>query len=282
MTLLVRQLEIADIDQIDQVLIAAFQESSFKDELKFCLKLQPNGWLIAQKDQAMLGMVGAINYGSVAQVGLMAVHPAFQGQGIGRILLGSLLKQLDQQNCPVIRLEASAAGVGLYSKFGFGKYKTTQVFTYCQCDLPLFVSQQIVPLQLHHLPALSVLDTPIFGSNRQVLFSLLLQELSDRAFITYDQAGKIVGYLFAQSNLIGPWVAITPKAAERLLVAALSLPFNVPPVVIAPDDNPFVRQLLLTYGFRSPQTASHCHMIRGKITLGQRCNVYGLAHFSLG
>lgn len=282
MTLLVRQLGIVDIDQVDQVLIAAFQENSFKDELKFCLKLQPDGWFVAQKDQVMLGMVGAVNYGSVAQVGLMAVHPTFQGQGIGRALLRSLLKQLDQQNCPTIRLEASAAGVGLYSKFGFKKYKTTQVFTYCQCDLPLFVSQQIVALQLHHLPALSVFDTPIFGGSRKVLFNLLLQEFGDRAFIAYDKAGKIVGYLFAQSNLIGPWVAITPQAAERLLVAALSLPFNVSPVVIAPDDNPFVRQLLLTYGFRSAQSASHCHMIRGKITLGQRCNVYGLAHFSLG
>ncbi|MBE7380203.1 MAG: GNAT family N-acetyltransferase [Leptolyngbya sp. SIO1E4] len=282
MVLTIRRLRFADIDQVDQVLIATFQESSFKDELAFCLKLQPDGWLVAQKDHSIIGMVGAVNYGSVAQVGLMAVHPAYQGQGIGRTLLGSLLKKLDQQGCSSIRLEASAAGVSLYSKFGFEKYEATWVFTHFRCDLTLPISHQVVPLRLHHLPALSAFDTPIFGDNRQILFNLLLREFSDRAFITYDQKGEIVGYLFAQSNLIGPWVATTSKAAERLLAAALSLPFSTSPIVITPGDNPSVRQLLGFYGFRPPQFASHRHMIRGEVALNQRQNIYGLAHFSLG
>lgn len=282
MTLIVRQLRIADVDQVNPILMAAFQESSFKNELKFCLKLQPDGWLVAQEDQTILGMVGAVTYSSVAHVGLMAVHPAFQGQGIGSLLLNSLLDQIEHQGCSTVRLEASATGARLYSKFGFKKYKATQVFTYCQGDLPLSVAPQIVSLQSHHLPAISAFDTPIFGADRRVLFKLLLQEFSDRAFVTYDETGKIVGYLFAQPNLIGPWIATTSEVAERLLIAALSLPFNTPPIVIAPTDNPFIRQLLLHYGFTPPQSADHCHMIRGRIAVSQRHNICGLAHFSLG
>jgi len=106
MTVIVRQLRISDVEQVDQILMAAFQESSFKDELKLYLKLQPDGWLVAQEDQTILGMVGAVHYSSVAHVGLMAVHPVFQGQGVGSILLESLLDQLEYQRCSIIRLEA--------------------------------------------------------------------------------------------------------------------------------------------------------------------------------
>jgi len=148
--------------------------------------------------------------------------------------------------------------------------------------LPLSVAPQIIPLQSHHLPALSAFDTPIFGADRQVLFKLLLQEFSNRAFLAYEKTGRIVGYLFAQPNLIGPWIAATSEVAERLLIAALSLPFNTPPIVIAPSDNPFIEQLLLHYGFTPPQSSKHCHMIRGGITSNQRHNICGLAHFSLG
>ena len=67
----------------------------------------------------MAGIVGAYNYGPCASIGMMAVHPQAQRQGIGYILMRSLVKHLDGQGVPLLFLEASAAGQRLYPSLDF-------------------------------------------------------------------------------------------------------------------------------------------------------------------
>lgn len=261
-------------------MVAYGRSSSFKSELRRCLTLQSDGWLVAEKDRNLVGMVGTVDYGPIAYVGLMGVHPAAQGQGIGGVLLNQLLLWLDRRGCPLALLDATEAGTGLYTKFGFVEDEKSWVF-----DLgdgrQLQTCEQVSRLRLIDLAALSAFDAPIFGANRQAVFATYLRELPERAFITRDQTGQISGYLFAQSKSLGPWAASTPEAAQMLLAAALSLSFDSTPRVLVPGSNPSARDLLLSWGFREQRALSH--MRRGRNTApAQRCKLYGLASFAIG
>lgn len=282
MVLTIRNLTEADLDPIDSVLIAAYgRPSSFKFELQRYLRVQPDGWLIAECDGSPVGMVGAVDYGELAYVGLLGVHPAAQKQGIGRTLLERLLAWLDSRNCPLSILDATEAGAPLYAKFGFVEDERTLVFEQVGVGQPMELLQQVRVLRSHDLKALSAFDTPIFGANRQEVFAAFLEEIPDRAFIVCDQTNQISGYLFAQSEKLGPWAANTPEAAETLLATALSLPFDNTVKAIVPSSNPSARELLIRYGFQEKRALSHMRR-GGSASPGCCAMLYGMASFAIG
>jgi hypothetical protein len=91
----------------------------------------------------------------------------------------------------------------------------------------------------------------------------------------------MAGYLFAQTRRLGPWVARSPRDAEALLQAALTLTFKGDPLAIAPAKNTAAPDLLERHGFRHEFT-NH-HMQRGLSTIpGRRTAIYGQTSFAIG
>jgi hypothetical protein len=90
----------------------------------------------------------------------------------------------------------------------------------------------------------------------------------------------VAGYLIAQSQRLGPWLADTPEAAESLLCQALSL-FSADASVLVPEQNLAARALLERYGFTSGHRWQS--MRRGGIPDPQRRQwLYGYANFYFG
>jgi len=73
-------------------------------DIRRYLALQPDGWLVAVAQGRPVGMVGAVDYGPFAWVGLMAVHAEAQQRGIGSALLQRLLTWLDARGTPMVLL----------------------------------------------------------------------------------------------------------------------------------------------------------------------------------
>src|SRR5687767_3269506 len=116
----IRPLGATDIAAADGVLCAAFTTGeSFAPRLRRYLTIQPDGWLVAETEGQIVGMVGAIDYGSFAYVGMMGVRPDWQSRGVGGRLLGTLLSWLDGRGVACARLEATDAGRPLYLRHGF-------------------------------------------------------------------------------------------------------------------------------------------------------------------
>ena len=279
----IRNLTFDELEKIDPVLMAAYdKKSSFKSQLQRNLALQPDGWLVAESNGMLVGVVGATDYGGFAYVGLMAVHPAFQRQGIVTMLIEHLLAWLDERGCYEVALDATISGAPLYARHGFIEMEKS------------FSLQQQNKLKKHHssfeninimhssdLDELAAFDEMLFGANRRSLFVSLFSELPNRAFIARDRDNRFVGYLFAQSQIIGSWAARTPKLAEALFLKALSLPFNGAPRVLVPEANSTAKTLLLHYGFKQQLTLSH--MRRGKSNISdRRAFMYGMTDFALG
>ena len=90
MEISIRNLSAADIPAADKIVMSAFGQSESRlDEMRRYLEIQPDGWFVAEQAGLLLGMVGAVDYGAFAYIGLMVVWPEFQGRGIGRLLNGA-------------------------------------------------------------------------------------------------------------------------------------------------------------------------------------------------
>jgi GNAT superfamily N-acetyltransferase len=92
MPLSLHPLTAADFEAVDPLLTAAYaRSSSMLNDLTHYHQHQPDGWVLARLDRTLAGMGGAITYGTTARIGLMAVHPDFQRQGIGQAIMEYLL-----------------------------------------------------------------------------------------------------------------------------------------------------------------------------------------------
>jgi hypothetical protein len=192
-----------------------------------------------------------------------------------------LLDWFDRQGGPVILLDASEAGAPLYRKLGFVEDEKTIGYLLDDCALPLHPSEHVGPLRAGDIAALVAFDAPIFGAERPAVFAAQLEEAPERAFVARDADGQISGYLFAQAQTLGPWVARTPAAAEALLATALALPFEGAPNALAPSSNADAATLLLRYGF-SPRRSLRRMRRGGAAHPGQRAMLYGQASLAIG
>lgn len=294
MTISIRNLTDSDLDSADAILASAFgATTSRKDELRRYLTLQPDGWLVAEAGDGPMGMVGAVDYGAFAYIGMMAVLAEMQRRGIGRALMEHVLAWLDARRCPLSLLDATPFGARLYPKLGFVDDDRTETYVRQTSPSPQPPSLshrereggrgvgEVRPLHPSDLPALAEFDAPIFGADRTRLFEVYLRDFPQRAFVAHDKHGRISGYLFAQWRKIGPWAARTPQSAEALLGAALSLPFDEVAIVLTPSSNTAVADMLSCAGFKIQP--SHRHMRRGGARHpGQRSLIYGQTSFALG
>jgi predicted N-acetyltransferase YhbS len=282
MTISIRPLADTDLEAADTILKLAFRSSvSRLHELHLYRKIQSDGWFLASQQEHPVGMVGATNYGAFAHVGLMAVHPDAQRQGVGLALMRFLLARLDQQHVPLVLLDASEMGRPLYDKLGFVAYDETLVFqrhgNLAMLDRP----SNIQTISARELDELVQWDTTVFGADRRKVFQALLALFPERAFMLRDETGQVAGYLFAQKNRIGPWVMRQSKNAEVLLQAALALPYEETCSVFVPSVNQEAIELLQCYGFE--QVGANRHMGRGRgEPPGQRKKIYAQTSLAIG
>ena len=282
MSISIRPLADADLPAVDQILRLAFQSTASRlPDLQLYRQIHPDGWFVATRRGAPLGMVGASNYGAFAHIGFMAVHPQAQRQGIGLALMQFVLADLEGKGVPLVTLDASAAGRHLYESLGFIPHDETCLLRRQGNLIAPPGSAGIDDLSVHDLDELVQADTPVFGADRRRLFQVLLEAFPGRAFLQRDAAGQLAGYLFAQNLRIGPWVVFQPQAAEALLQAALGLPFEEPLSVHVPSGNRVELELLQRYGFELVR--SNLHMWRGVSgSPGQRQKIYAQTSLAVG
>lgn len=280
-TITVRRLTSADLDAATALMAPAFGPAPWQEVVRRHLGLQPEGLLLAERAGQTLGMVSGLDYGPFAYIGMLAVHPAAQRQGVARALMSAMLAWLDSRGCPVALLDATADGAPLYAQLGFADVAPSAVVARADAPTPAPLPADIERLAPTDLDALVAFDAPIFGADRRALLAQLLATLPGRVLATRDAAGAVSGYLVAQAQVLGPWAAQTPAVAELLLRAALTCSFAQPPRVLVPGGNPAALTLLAPYGFRVQWGL--CHMQRGpRVSPGDRALLYSHLSFALG
>jgi GNAT superfamily N-acetyltransferase len=282
MDISIRVLAYNDLDIADGIVTSAFGLSGSRTrEIRRYFSLKPNRWFLATYRDQPAGVVGATNYGPFTYLGMMTVRKELQRKGIGQALLQHMLDWSAAQGISFLRLDASDAGFPLYSRFGFEVCDQALMFRHPDFSPLSDYPQKVRLLKSQDIEALADFDTPIFGANRGGLFQAMLTDFPERGFAACDTSGKMAGYLFAQTQRLGPWAARSPQDAKALLQAALTLTYEGPPLAIAPETNTAASDLLGRYGFR--HEFSNRHMQRGRSDIpGQRTAIYGETSFAIG
>jgi GNAT superfamily N-acetyltransferase len=282
-TIRVRRLTVDDIDPAARLLTSAFGGTQDrKADLHRFFQIQVDGGIVATRDGELLGMVGSLEFEPFVCIGMMAVDPRYQRHGIGRLLMERLLDSIDRRGWRMSILEASRSGARLYPKMGFVDEGETHQFRLAD-HVPSGgpPPSRVYALQSQDLPALEDFDAPVFGARRGRVLAAYLAAFPDRAFFTRDQEGEIAGYMIAQPQRLGPWVARAPQALDDLLQAALRLTYTGSPRVLVPDCSHGGIVRLQHCGFEFVET--HRRMRRGGGgSLGRRGSIVGLASYFIG
>jgi predicted N-acetyltransferase YhbS len=278
----IRPLEDSDLQTAGTILNLAFHTSGSRlDDLRLYRRMQPDGWFVAAQAERLVGMVGAANYGTVAHVGLMAVHPDIQRQGVGLALMQFLLARLDGQGVPLVTLDASAAGQPLYQKLGFIAWDETLVLQRGKPAARPYLPANVQLMSIRELDEVVQADMGVFGAGRRNVLQTLLETFPGRAFLQRDEQGVLTGYLFAQHNRLGPWVMFQPGDPQSLLRVALSLPYAGAFSVTVPSGNLVALELLHRHGFE--RVRANRHMGRGAGgPPGQRWKIYSQTGLAVG
>jgi GNAT superfamily N-acetyltransferase len=282
MDISIRDLLYDDLDIADGIVTSAFGLTGSRiREIRRYFSLEPNRWFLATYRDQPAGVVGATNYGPFTYLGMMTVRKELQRKGIGQAMLQHMLNWTESEGISFLRLDASDAGFPLYLRFGFEVLDQALMFQPADYMPASNFPQQVRPLEFQDIQALADFDSPIFGANRAGLFQALLTDFPDRAFAVYDASGDMAGYLIAQTRRLGPWAARSPRDAEALLRAALTLTYKGIPLAIAPATNTTASDLLGRHGFRCVST--NRHMQRGRSDIpGRRTAIYGQTSFAVG
>lgn len=280
----IRAMTEADIPAADAIGMAAYGRESRRAELARLLRLQPDGWLLAEADGQPAGMVGATDFGPFTYVGQMGVLPAFQRRGIARALMERLLAWVDGRGCVVTLLDASDAGYPLYAGMGFAVDDGVARLALAgvpKVDTRVPGSVRVDVMRREDLVEVIAFDTPRFGADRGGVLAAYLAGGAGRAFVARGERSEVRAFLFAQARMLGPWVAATPEDAEVVLARALALPFAGAPLVITPEANGAALALLARYGFAAQRMLRHMRR-GGSPLLERRTRVYGQASFAIG
>ncbi len=286
----IRSLLGEDVAAADEVLRAAFEaDVSFQPRLRRYLALQPDGWWVAEDGGgAIVGIGGAIDYGSVAYIGLMAVRPDWQGRRLGRRLLETTLASLAGRSTTCAVLDASAAGAPLYERMGFVDVGLSHEFWATDASgaatdgggpATLTVTAAVTAAELADVIRL---DGELFGVERPRLWAWLLTAHPGRTLLAHDTVGRLVGYLCAQDPLLGPFGARAPEVADALLHRALALVGHHRVRLQMPEANTAGGDLLLKRGFKLGRSLRH--MRRGPCGpfAGGWASIYGKGSYCLG
>ncbi len=278
----------ASLAEAGGVLDAAFGRQGMTGNLRFAYELQPESWLCARRDGRIIGLVGAYNYGPVASIGMMAVHPSVQRQRVGETLLAALIDALEGRGCPVLFLDASAAGQRLYPKLGFvAEGETLRMARKAAAGPTQAVQPDAEPVRVAQMERgadvaeLAAFDAPIFGADRRAILGAYAASSAPNVFAARGEAGALLGYLMVRGNHVGPWAARSPAAAAHLLGRTLALPSDTPLWLTCPAENSDAMALLSANGFAVMERL--LHMRRGGVgdPRETRC-VYGQASLTLG
>jgi GNAT superfamily N-acetyltransferase len=172
------------------------------------LRWQPDGvWGLLDGD-ALIGMVSLLRFGPVGFVGCMAVEPALQGQGLGRLLLEHAHAAGRRHGIATFLLEATAAGEPMYRRLGYVAEYQSAIVGRDGIRLVDAVSLRA------ERDAIRALDRVTTGSPRDVMIDGLVDAY---AGATAQIGGELAGFGLVVGERLGPVIARDPGAGRAIV-----------------------------------------------------------------
>ncbi|HVP61543.1 MAG TPA: GNAT family N-acetyltransferase [Myxococcaceae bacterium] len=221
--MLLRRLRLDDIPAAAQLTAEAFGGVAREARIRRYLTLEPEGWFGLEDAGGLVAIGGVIRYLRFAWLGLMAVRPQRQREGLGRTLAETAIEWAREHGCPSVCLIATPAGVPLYRRLGFVPDGDSSELTGVpQVSHPVQGPCSVRPWAEADTPEVARFDAPAFGADRTRVLAAYADEFSRSAWVARNRGGAVCGYLVVQDESLGPWAASDEAAAGQLLDVGLA------------------------------------------------------------
>ena len=207
-------------------------------------------------------------------LGIMAVHPNYFGQGVGRALLTHIVDYADAHGYKSVRLTQSALNVdsfSLYNKAGF-------VPRYAYQDMILEVPPAGFPqrmpgitrvrdARLEDVPDMGALEMEVSGISRVADYRYCIENRAGywHVSVIEGSGGSIDGFLIACAHpgitMLGPGISRTEVNAAALICHGLDLLRGRAPVILIPMDKEHLVRQMYAWGARNCEM--HFCQVRG-------------------
>jgi len=153
------------------------------------------------------------------------VAKEYRGQGVSKLLLTNILKQLE--SFASIKLDATPAGQQVYEKFDFKEeYVITRVVTGSMKNLSFHDDDTVLAesIRLKDIEKIIALDERVFGTNRRQLIEWLIKQYPRKAWLL-KRNNSIAGFALGRDgnkyHQVGPVCGSTINDVKMLIRRAL-------------------------------------------------------------
>lgn len=234
------------------------------------LSLDAEGCMAALIGGELAGTVTSMRYGErLGWIGMLLVHPRHRGRGLGKELILRSIRQLRAKGVRLIKLDATPMGRNVYLPLGFRDEFEVRRMEGCATEVPVEeetassvgAAKQMIRSDLFDI---AELDSQAFGADRRALLVASSSREPELCFVVRD-CTRITGYLIAREGReaiqLGPIVALSPVAAERLIQALFRAAQGRRLFLDLPTPNQAGGDILARYGFKAQR--SFIRMILG-------------------
>ncbi len=178
-------------------------------------------------ENTMAGIGATLLHADTAWLAHIIVHPDFRNRGLGTIITGALVKNVDANKYKTIFLAATPMGEPIYKKAGFESEAEYWFFKDGKIEDAITLPQNIVPFEAKYADEILALDKEVSGEDRSWRIKENLQ-----GGLLYILGNKIEGY-FLPTLVEGLIVAKNPVAGLELL----RLKHAMDCITVIPTDN---------------------------------------------
>ena len=213
--------------------------------------------LVAYKDDELLGVTTAFDYGILGMIGNVVVSGNSRGKGVGQALVKEAMNRLE--SCKTVRLHSKMDVVSFYKDLGFFPEGMSTFFR-LDGDMKSF-QPFVIGSDVNIVPADGYLDDILemdkrqFVGDRSKFIKDLNSHLPECSFVALGEDGSVKGFILAKGEdnwyEVGPWI-VEPgcKNWQGLLQASVqAMPNNSTVELVVPAPNHRVTSLLDSMGY---------------------------------
>ncbi|MFW9941901.1 MAG: GNAT family N-acetyltransferase [Candidatus Thorarchaeota archaeon] len=178
-------------------------------------------FLIAIKDDNIIGLGGVFLFHKVASIGYMGVLPDYRGQGVGSEIFKKLMEIAKNSGCNSVNLYASKLGEPIYRKYGFQGSYYANLYLLPKKIPKLQIKQQYIKLLTEFPDWVLKLDYGTIGFDRSDYLKARIT-LGARVLVAENEGYGLISNTLSTRRL-GPLITTNMETAVHIVKKALQL-----------------------------------------------------------
>jgi predicted N-acetyltransferase YhbS len=229
-------------------------------EIERIHRIDPVSSIVACSGDAVVGGITIVTVGGRCLMGHVVVKEGWRRKGLGKIMIGSILKDMGSRGLDFVEVYSVVDAVNFYEKFGFKTIEGLQSYVkraLTEEDCAPLHSKRIRDLALSDLPQVIALDRKVLGFDRSAILENLTKDFPRQCKGLFD-GNELVGFIMGRTNPVmddaGPWIMEHPGVEDgQLLLRALFSAKKPGARVIfgLPEGNRISREALSSMGFKN-------------------------------